>query len=79
MALVIFFIATKSIALMVDRATRGMENSMLAVIRTNTRLFSNSGSHVLDLLIERPLTTSQKRIAGEYRSALKIQAAASLT
>ena len=79
MALVILFIATKSIALMVDRATRGMENSMLAVIRTNTRLSSNSGSHVLDLLIELPLTTSQKRIAGEYRSALKIQAAASLT
>lgn len=79
MALVILFIATKSIALMVDRATRGMENSMLAVTRTNTRLSSNSGSHVLDLLIELPLTTSQKRIAGEYRSALKIQAAASLT
>ena len=79
MALVILFIATKSIVLMVDRATTGKENSMFAVIRTKTRLSSNSGSHVSDSLIERPVITSQKRIAGEYRSALKIQAPASLT
>lgn len=79
MALVILFIATKSIVLMVDRATTGKENSMFAVIRTKTRSYWNSGSHVSDSLIERPVITSQKRIAGEYRSALKIQAPASLT
>ena len=79
MALVILFTATKSLVLMVDKATTGIKKLMVVVIRTKTRLCSNSGSHVLDLLIELPLITSQKRIAGEYRSVLKIQAAASLT